>query len=90
VLAGYYGLDPRMTPKSPLVANVKDYPSLLSSFKNRSLGPAKKVGSGMKVGLLKEPFRLPNTSAQVRDCVYNNANKFFPLAGAEVVDISVP
>jgi amidase len=80
VLAEYDGLDLRMTPESPLVANVKDYPSFLSSFKNLSLGPAEKVGSGIKIGLLKVSFHLPNISTQVRDCVYNNANEFFSLA----------
>ena len=32
-IAGYGGLDPRMTPESPLRSNVKDFAGGLSSFK---------------------------------------------------------
>lgn len=90
VLAGYDGLDPRMSPESPLPASVKDYPLALSSFRKRSLNSNEKIGLGMKVGLLKESFCVPHLSKQVKDCVYDNAKEYFTLAGAEVVEISVP
>jgi amidase len=53
-LAGYNDPDPQITPESPIVVNVKDYPSLLSSFTNRSLTLAKRVVSGIKIRLLRE------------------------------------
>jgi amidase len=89
-LAGYDGLDPRMTPETPLRHKIKDYPEILSSFKHRPLALGEKIGSGMKIGLLIEAFEDLSVSSAVRDCVLNNAKEFFSLAGAEVNEISIP
>lgn len=90
VMAGYDGIDPRMTPESPLPGQVQDYPGILSEFRNRKVAAGEKLGSSMKVGLLMESFEVPGLSPQVRDNVLQSVRTFFTAAGAEVRDISVP
>lgn len=91
VMAGYDGLDSRMTPESPLLGQVKDYPQLLADFRN-SLAQQQppEAGHTMRIGLLEESFRAPGLSAQVRDTVRGQARSIFEAAGADVVDVSVP
>ncbi|KAL4966486.1 amidase signature domain-containing protein [Aspergillus stella-maris] len=86
VMAGYDGIDPRMTPESPMPSQVKDYPGILNEFAKEAKG---KKGT-MKVGLLKEAFDFPMLSDEVRDTVRRNAMEYFAAAGAEVVEVSVP
>ncbi|KAL4746363.1 hypothetical protein BDW72DRAFT_207418 [Aspergillus terricola var. indicus] len=74
VMAGYDGLDARMTPESPMPGQVKDYSALLTDF----------------VGLLKEAFDFPGLSPEVRDTVLQNAKAYFTAARAEVLEVSVP
>ncbi|KAJ5088968.1 hypothetical protein N7532_007652 [Penicillium argentinense] len=90
VMAGYDGLDPRMTPESPLRSQVQNHPRLLSDFRNRTLEDGQKRGSGLKIGLLIESFEVPGLSDEVRDAVRQAARHCFTAAGAEVLDISVP
>jgi amidase len=90
VLAGYDGIDSRMTPETPLRSQVKDYPTILSDFLNRPLKTEEKLGTPFKVGLLTESFSVSGMSDQVRDIVQESARKCFAAGGAEVVDISVP
>ncbi|KAF3396200.1 Amidase [Penicillium rolfsii] len=90
VIAGYDGIDPRMTPESPLRDQVPDYSRILTTFRNRKLKDGERIGSGMKVGLLKESFEVPGVSWEVRETVLQSAQSFFAAAGAEVMDISVP
>ncbi|GJD05429.1 putative amidase [Colletotrichum higginsianum] len=86
-MAGWNGMDPRMAPETPLVANVKDYPALVDEYRHASSEPGRPV---MKVGLLTESFVAPGLSPEVRDLVRKAAREGFEAAGAEVVDISVP
>ncbi|RDW84126.1 uncharacterized protein DSM5745_04452 [Aspergillus mulundensis] len=89
VMAGYDGLDARMTPESPMPDQVKDYPSLLADF----ISTAKDKSSPkpvMTIGLLKEAFDFPGLSPEVRDTVLQNAREYFTAAGAEVTEVSVP
>jgi amidase len=90
VMAGYDGIDARMTPESPLLSQVKDYPSLLAEFRSQVLARSDKMGAIMKIGLLEESFTIPGVSAEVRDTVRKAARSFFEAAGAEVIEISVP
>lgn len=83
VLAGYDGIDPRMSPESPLRSAVPDYPALLAAVK-ASDGPK------LRVGILKEAFELPNLDQQVRDFVYGTATEFFTAVGASVREVSIP
>ncbi|EXJ96286.1 hypothetical protein A1O1_01412 [Capronia coronata CBS 617.96] len=82
VVAGYDGLDPRMTPESPLRQNVIDYAKELSS--------AKDPGKGLKVGIIKESLTLPGTQAEVAEVVKSAAIKHFEASGATVSEVSVP
>lgn len=86
-LAGYDGLDPRMTPESPLRSAVPDYPAILESVR---MMKASSSGTGLRVGILKEAFEVPNLSHEVRDCVYSAATDFFAAAGCTVTEISIP
>lgn len=90
VMAGYDGLDPRMTPESPLANQVKPYPQLLSGFRQQVLASPSKAGQGWIIGLLTESFLVPGVAPEVRDTVRDTARRFFEAAGATVIDISVP
>ncbi|KAK2057034.1 amidase [Colletotrichum caudatum] len=87
VMAGWDGIDARMTPETPLVANVKDYPALVDQYRQATSEPGKPV---LKVGLLTESFSVTGLSQQVRELVLKAAREGFEAAGAEVVDISIP
>ena len=86
-IAGYDGVDPRMTPESPLRANVKDYDAELSEFRSSSSG---KLGAGMKIGILSEGFACPGMSAAVASTVKKAALEHFAKAGTEVQEVSEP
>ncbi|KAK7751857.1 hypothetical protein SLS62_006158 [Diatrype stigma] len=90
VMAGYDGLDPRMTPESPLVKQVKDYPQALADFKAKSsgFGGAQKQ-TPLRVGFLTESFAIAGLASVVRDTV-RLAAKAFEAAGAEVTEVSIP
>lgn len=90
VMAGYDGIDPRMTPESPLRHQVQEYAQILSEFRTRQLDVGEKLGSGLTIGLLTESFEVPGVSGEVRDTVLRSANDFFAAAGAKVVHISIP
>ncbi|KAJ5641876.1 hypothetical protein N7490_005876 [Penicillium lividum] len=90
VMAGYDGIDPRMTPESPLRHQVVNYAKALRDFRTRTLEDGEKLGSGLRIGLLVESFGVPGLSDQVRDTVLEAARRCFTAAGAEVVEISVP
>ncbi|KAL6399861.1 Amidase [Ilyonectria robusta] len=89
VMAGYDGLDPRMTPESPLMTQVKDYPQILADFRHR-VSIKDDQRRRMKVGLLKESFDIPGLSPEVRETVQQAARSAFASAGAEVIDVSIP
>lgn len=93
VIAGYDEIDARMTPESPLKANVKNYPALLDEFMTNGFKGNElkgKEGRRLKVGLLKEAFEITGISGEVRDRVHSSAKSYFTAAGAEVVELSVP
>ncbi|KAH8691497.1 amidase signature domain-containing protein [Talaromyces proteolyticus] len=89
VMAGYDGLDPRMTPESPLINRVKPYSQLLAAFRQQ-LKSKPEAGRTWRIGLLIESFQIPGIAPEVRDTVRKAASEFFKAAGATVVDISVP
>ncbi|KAF7561112.1 hypothetical protein G7046_g3033 [Stylonectria norvegica] len=89
IMAGYDGLDTRMTPESPLLGQVKDYPQILADFRQRA--PSKQgFSQKLRVGILKESFSVSSVSPEVKDTVFQAAKSFFTSAGAEVVEVSVP
>lgn len=82
VIAGYDGLDARMTPETPLRQNVLDYANELKS--------SQQPGNGLKVGIIKESLDSPGTHADVAEVVRSAAVKHFEASGAEVSTISLP
>lgn len=90
VMAGYDGIDPRMTPESPLQNQVPNYPHILAEFRNSALGNGERIGSGLRIGLLTESFEVAGLSDEVRETVLRSVRSFFAAAGAEVVEISIP
>jgi len=88
VLSGYDGLDPRMTPESPLRDKVQDYLLDLSHFTQSS--PPTQLGNGMKIGLLTESFAFPGMVSEVASTVRSAATTHFTAAGASVSEVSIP
>ncbi|KAH7325811.1 amidase signature domain-containing protein [Stachybotrys elegans] len=89
VSAGYDGIDPRMTPESPLLGSVKPYSEMLAGFRQQ-LAQGLDLGRKWRIGLVTESFAVPGVSPDVRDTVREAAKAFFAAAGATVVDISIP
>lgn len=87
-IAGFDGIDARMTPMSPLRSSVKSYTNILDKFTTKGLraGEAKTL----RVGLLREGFNVTGMTTQVRDVVYEAAKLYFTAAGASVQDVSIP
>lgn len=93
VIAGYDGLDPRMTPETPLRQNVKDYPKILEARiqdkKAKGEWTAEKAGTGLKVGILKEGWAIPTLADEVASLTKAAAQRFASL-GAEAEEVSIP
>ncbi|KAH8657781.1 amidase signature domain-containing protein [Xylariales sp. PMI_506] len=91
VMSGYDGIDPRMTPESPLASQVEDYPALLADYRRTVLStPTSSEEPRLKVGILTESFGIAGLAPEVADLVKKVAREAFEAAGAEVIDISVP
>ncbi|KAM0417116.1 hypothetical protein ACHAPT_012892 [Fusarium lateritium] len=88
VMAGYDGIDPRMTPESPLLHQVKRYSQILADYRERLNSSLETLP--LRVGLLTESFHVSGVAPQVRDTVYKAASLHFGAAGATVVDVSIP
>lgn len=93
VLAGYDGIDPRMTPETPLPQNVKNYAKLLddmvSNKKARNEWQAGLAGLGLKVGLIKEAWEIGSLNPEVGKVV-REAGERFSLLGAIAEEVSIP
>lgn len=88
-LAGYDGLDPRMTPESPLRQNVQQYHSDLAAFV-AGASESSTLGKGLRIGIISESLTSPGTSPDVARVVEEAAKKYFAAAGATVELVSVP
>jgi amidase len=87
VIAGYDGLDPRMTAESPLPSAVKDYPTLLStSLTTNPSAP----GTGLKIGILTESFSVAGLSPSLSTQIHSLATSLFTTSGATTTPISIP
>ncbi|KAL1301979.1 hypothetical protein AAFC00_002433 [Neodothiora populina] len=93
VLAGYDGLDPRMTPETPLRSNVPDYTKDLSTWIAAKQASGEwtttAAGKGLRIGVLKEAFAMPGLTEVVRATVYDAIERF-RSAGAAVTEVSIP
>lgn len=93
VLAGYDGLDHRMTPETPLRENVKDYLKILTERVRekevKGEWTTHQAGRGLRVGILKEGWQIPTLTDEMASIVRTAAGRFASL-GAEVEEVSVP
>ena len=93
VLAGYDGIDYRMTPETPLRSQVSDYvgdlKSWIDSKENRGEWTSSAAAKGLRIGVLKESFDVPGLDQDVINKVKAAAARFKAL-GADVHDISIP
>lgn len=93
VMAGYDGLDHRMTSETPLRENVKDYRETLRAriecMKGKGSWTDSQAGTGLKVGILTEAWEIPTLSDEVATVVRRAAERFRRL-GAVVEEVSIP
>jgi amidase len=94
-IAGYDGLDTRMSPESPLRQDVRPYHEELACF-IESLPRDGKVmdfsgtGRPLRVGVILEGFIMQETSDTVACTVKDAAVNHFTASGCQVSDISIP
>ncbi|KAK7216288.1 hypothetical protein V2G26_004291 [Clonostachys chloroleuca] len=87
VMAGYDGLDSRMSPEAPLRNGVKPYSKILANCREKcQLEPGTKLK--WSVGLLKESFEMGGVTPEVRRIVHEAATRCFTAAGVTVKGIS--
>ena len=93
VMAGYDGIDPRMTPESPLRDQVPQYHQLLDeAISSRAAAgnwTQSTAAKGLRIGIIKEAFSLMKIDEEVETAIRKAAARFTQL-GAEVEEVSVP
>ncbi|UNI24691.1 Amidase [Purpureocillium takamizusanense] len=93
VLAGYDGIDHRMTPETPLRRNVPKYHEVLdaaiSSKSEAGEWTTSTAAKGLRVGVLKEAFEVFKVDAEVEQVIREAAARFARL-GAIVDEVSIP
>ena len=92
-MAGYDGIDPRMTPESPTLDRVEPYLSDLQTWISQKQSAGEwtptAAAKGLRVGVLKESFSVPGLDPSIATTVKNAAERFTSL-GADVKEISIP
>ncbi|KAJ6439393.1 amidase protein [Purpureocillium lavendulum] len=93
VLAGYDGIDPRMTPETPLRRNVPNYQGILdaaiSSRSSAGQWTVSAAAKGLRVGVLREAFEVMKMDPEVETVIREAAARFARL-GATVDEVSIP
>jgi amidase len=93
VLAGYDGMDPRMTPESPLRSQVKNYKydleTWVSSKKEAGEWTTQFSGNGLRIGVVKESLTVLNLSPECKNAFLTAVDRFRAI-GADVDEISIP
>ncbi|KAK9783743.1 putative Amidase domain-containing protein [Seiridium cardinale] len=93
VSSGYDGIDPRMTPETPLRQSVPQYHEILDqAIADRTAAGTwtrSQAASGLRIGVLKEGWEMPTISPEMRT-VTNLACQRFATLGATVDEISIP
>lgn len=93
VIAGYDGIDPRMTPESPKRSEVKDYSGILADFasskKEKGEWTPEKAGTGLRIGVIKESFEVLGLTDEVKEVVRGAIERFKSI-GATVEEVSIP
>lgn len=86
-LAGYDGMDGRMTPETPLREHVRPYLEDLRSWTSRW---QRGEEPALRVGVITESLAGPHTDPEVAAVVRDAARRHFAAAGAVVSEVSVP
>jgi amidase len=93
VLAGYDGIDPRMTPEAPMPPQVPDYLGDLQAWvatkQAQNEWTTSSAAKGLRIGILKEAFEVPGLDPAIAATVKQAADRFRTL-GADVKEISIP
>ena len=89
VMAGYDGLDPRMTPEAPLLSTVPDYLGDLGEWVRGQEWTATTAAKGLRIGILKESFEMFGLDPSVTATVKAAAERYTAL-GAHVKEVSIP
>lgn len=93
VIAGYDGIDMRMTPESPLCRQVPDYLADLQAWVvgKHAAGEwdSEHSASGLRIGIIREAFEMPGLDPGVERTVREAAARFVAL-GADVKEVSIP
>ncbi|KAK5114574.1 hypothetical protein LTR85_010151 [Meristemomyces frigidus] len=93
VMAGYDAIDPRMSPESPMPAQVADYLGDLNAWveekEKQSEWTSDGAAKGLRIGILKEAFEVLGLEPDVCAKVKAAAERFKSL-GADVKEISIP
>lgn len=93
VLAGWDGLDPRMTPETPLRQNVPAYHEKLDAAiearKSSGRWSPAAAASGLRIGLVREAWTAPQLSDEVAAAVRHAGQRFAALGGT-IEEVSIP
>ncbi|KAI5358258.1 Putative amidase [Septoria linicola] len=93
VVAGYDGMDMRMTPESPLRHQVPDYFADLQAWVAEKHAAnewdSHQSANGLRFGMIRESFEMPGLDPDVTRTVREAARRFAAL-GADVKDVSIP
>ncbi|KAF3014787.1 hypothetical protein E8E14_011211 [Neopestalotiopsis sp. 37M] len=93
VLSGYDGIDPRMTPETPLRKNVPQYHEILDKAiaqrTEAGTWTASQAAKGLRIGVLKEGWEVPTMTPEVTAATKAACARFTAL-GAVVEEVSIP
>ncbi|CAI4220216.1 unnamed protein product [Parascedosporium putredinis] len=86
-IAGYDGMDARMSPETPLPHTIQQYYHELLKFSAEFAA----IGiSSLRIGIITESLVAPYTALEVASVVRDAAFKYFTAAGAAVSEVSIP
>ncbi|KAK3044917.1 hypothetical protein LTS18_015048, partial [Coniosporium uncinatum] len=92
-MAGYDGIDPRMTPESPRLSEVPDYTALLAEWTKSKEDAGEwsptAAGKGLRIGVIKEAFEVLGLTDDVKSVTRLAVDRFEHL-GATVSEVSIP
>lgn len=94
VLAGYDGFDPRMSPETPLRADVPAYHTNLDDAIATRQAAGRwtptTAATGLRIGILQEAWAAPQLTDEVASTISQAAARFTALGAAVVEQVSIP
>lgn len=93
VLSGYDGIDPRMTPETPLRHKVPQYHEILDTaitdrIRSGTWTPSR-AAEGLRIGVLRQGWEIPTMSPEVTAATKAACERFAVLGGI-VEEVSIP